>query len=116
MESYLLDESWNFEDSGISDSVKPSHNSVPLLGYSACFALFQQNKVLKKKMTAESKKTSLYEGKVGLNTLTQRRRWLVLSRIVTMITLVKYILKWGFGLGYRFCRKELIVFRRCFHF
>lgn len=37
MESYLLDESWNFEDFDISDAVKPLHNSVNLLKYSAFF-------------------------------------------------------------------------------
>ncbi|KAL9815782.1 synaptonemal complex protein 1-like [Geothlypis trichas] len=36
-----------------------------LLRYSACFVLFQQNKVLEKKMTAESKKSNTYEGKVN---------------------------------------------------
>lgn len=66
-ESYLLDESWNFEESDILDAVKPLHNSINLLKYSAYFVLFQQNKVLKKKITAESKKNSIYEGKVGLN-------------------------------------------------
>lgn len=51
-------------------SVKQLYNSINLLRYSACFVLFQQNKVLKKKITAESKKTNSYEGKVGLNNIT----------------------------------------------
>lgn len=33
-----------------------------------------------------------------------------------MIIFVKCILSWFLGLGYRLCRNELTVFRRCFHF
>lgn len=67
------------EDSPVLSAVKPSHNSVNLLRHSARFVLSKQNKVLKKKITAESRKNSIYEGKVGLNIIRQNTRWVFLK-------------------------------------